>query len=967
MLGDILNSDSINQIKLDQTTNNLVLAPETLVDDNIWFQVLNQYNNLVYDQSKNLFKIKSLFLKKKIKKVLLKLQNRKTDDSYDNYGYNKNAYDMEYLLNEFVLCSKGCDWDLTNICNHILSSVLVDTSIEYVYNLEYFERNYTSFDKKLSDSYIKPDKPNNENYNNQNKDFSQNNLNSDNRYQNQLTQRIELMTNFFKSKFESDMMTHFFQGSDKKPFFSGKKNIVPEDLDEAFVKIIYKMCKEELYKEYDYKTQSCNNSTAEIKKKDIKKLRCQLIIQMLYTENFLIRTIMEFQQRYFKEAAFKAHHDCIFENGSAVMDANPLSVYADFKLLRGQFHRKPTRRENRYFRIRKCTRDVNLLELQLDKNDFRFVYDFNSIKVYNLMSDNMVAGDENPHTNIRLSNEQMFVLGHFGLRPLERILGDFREQLSIFRVNYDDSGNSTPEYGYYSGWNYNSNNDTSQINSTNNNLPPTGTNNNLTNSCRVNIPQNHVNNNNYIINTYPQKPLENKNFVSNNSQGYFNNNTISDKFSNSYNIPGTNSYKDNMHSNKNIDEKSRNRSFSVNENPYMQIYQNNINYKEYYRHNSIPNQQQNQQTSSRFERQTQQQSPSPSNVYYTQNNTCTNQQAHFVNNYSNFVNPNLVNNNCIVKNINYSPNFNCVINNVNNINQASTNVNQSFNGQKAPEEYKSCEEKVFYNKDMGSSNIINNGVDSFKNNIKNNDLYGNNNLNIDYSNSFVKDSNIVGLNPNLPNTQPGQNIYISNTPQQNTPNLFNSPYGQVVFEKNYQNNLKYVVDKPIQYNVNNQCLYNSINNNIPQMVPVPTVQVQNNPSNTVQINGQTYLLVNNVPGVMPTNIIPNNQIQVNNQQNYIQKNPMDFEDKKENISYDKKCYKPFESQDLDKKLEKQDESESYDKKSDIERGSSKIIEEKTMSNLDISEFNMPINDGNTLEKQLDGGTQRFVIVKILNF
>ena len=32
---------------------------------------------------------------------------------------------------------------------------------------------------------------------------------------------------------------------------------------------------------------------------------------------------MEFQQRYFKEAAFKAHHDCIFENGSAVMDANP--------------------------------------------------------------------------------------------------------------------------------------------------------------------------------------------------------------------------------------------------------------------------------------------------------------------------------------------------------------------------------------------------------------------------------------------------------------------------------------------------------------------------------------------------------------------------------------------------------------------------------------------------------------------
>ena len=119
--------------------------------------------------------------------------------------------------------------------------------------MEYFERNYTSFDKKPSDTYIKLDKPNNENYNNQNKDFSQNNLNNDNRYNNQLTQRIELMTNFFKSKFESDMLTHFFQGSDKKPFFSGKKNIVPEDLDEAFVKTVYKMCKEELYKEYDYK------------------------------------------------------------------------------------------------------------------------------------------------------------------------------------------------------------------------------------------------------------------------------------------------------------------------------------------------------------------------------------------------------------------------------------------------------------------------------------------------------------------------------------------------------------------------------------------------------------------------------------------------------------------------------------------------------------------------------------------
>jgi len=38
-----------------------------------------------------------------------------------------------------------------------------------------------------------------------------------------------------------------------------------------------------------------------------------------------------------------------------------------------------------------------------------------------------------------------------------------------------------------------------------------------------------------------------------------------------------------------------------------------------------------------------------------------------------------------------------------------------------------------------------------------------------------------------------------------------------------------------------------------------------------------------------------------------------------------------------------------------------------MSNLDISGFSMPISDSNTKEMQIDGGTQRFVIVKILNF
>ena len=82
------------------------------------------------------------------------------------------------------------------------------------------------------------------------------------------------MTNFFKSKFETDMLNYFYQDSDQKPFFSGQKNIVPEDLEEAFAKNVYKFMKEALYQEYDLKTLSCSNNSAEIKKKDIKKLRC---------------------------------------------------------------------------------------------------------------------------------------------------------------------------------------------------------------------------------------------------------------------------------------------------------------------------------------------------------------------------------------------------------------------------------------------------------------------------------------------------------------------------------------------------------------------------------------------------------------------------------------------------------------------------------------------------------------------
>ena len=263
---------------------------------------------------------------------------------------------------------------------------------------------------------------------------------------------------------------------------------------------------------------------------------------------------------------------------------------------------------------------------------------------------------------------------------------------------------------------------------------------------------------------------------------------------------------------------------------------------------------------------------------------------------------------------------------------------------------------------MGSSNFINNGVDTFKSNIKTSDLYGNSNLNLDYNNGFVKDGNLTGLNVNPQNTQPNANIYISNTHQQNNSNMHNQ-YGHVVQEKNYPNNQKYFVEKPIQYNVNNPCVYN----NIPQMVNIPTMQVQNNPNNSVQINGQTYLLVNSVPGVVPVNFTPNNQFQLNNQQNFIQKNTVDFEEKKETIAYEKKCYKPFESEDQEKKLENQEDSESYDIKSNLERDSNIITDDKTMSNLDISAINMPINDANNKEIQIDGGTQRFVIVKILNF
>jgi hypothetical protein len=69
----------------------------------------------------------------------------------------------------------------------------------------------------------------------------------------------------------------------------------------------------------------------------------------------------------------------------------------------------------------------------------------------------------------KLNIEQLVILGHYGLRPLEGILIDFKERLSIFKINWDEnssrsSGNgelgsaNNPRFSNNNGINWNAQN-----------------------------------------------------------------------------------------------------------------------------------------------------------------------------------------------------------------------------------------------------------------------------------------------------------------------------------------------------------------------------------------------------------------------------------------------------------------------------------------------------------------------------
>lgn len=310
----------------------------------------------------------------------------------------------------------------------------------------------------------------------------------------------------------------------------------------------YQQVKVALCQQFDFQNmQNQDFSKNNTREKNHQKLIALLLIHSFSVENWLVRAIMEHQQRYYKETAFKAHQDFMAGNCAAVMDANPLQVYSDFKQLRGQFHRKPTRVENRYFRIRKCARDINLLEFLTDTNDFRFAYDHNSIKVNNVIVSNMYENQDSVRSYPKLNIEQLVILGHYGLRPLEGILIDFKERLSIFKINWDEnssgsSGNgelgssNNPRYCNNNGNNWN----TQNINTNGNDGQHTGNNNNGNNNG-ANGSNFAVDNNtgrnstfisrdingnlNYYVGTYMQHPIENQqnNTVFNHNQPHIQN------------------------------------------------------------------------------------------------------------------------------------------------------------------------------------------------------------------------------------------------------------------------------------------------------------------------------------------------------------------------------------------------------------------------------------------------------------
>lgn len=85
------------------------------------------------------------------------------------------------------------------------------------------------------------------------------------------------------------------------------------------------------------------------------------MIDIFLLENKLVRLVLQHQKLHFSNT------QGIFSG--VVSDYNPLAIETNTQKSRGQFHKMPTYDENRFFRIRKATRQINAFELTGTSND----------------------------------------------------------------------------------------------------------------------------------------------------------------------------------------------------------------------------------------------------------------------------------------------------------------------------------------------------------------------------------------------------------------------------------------------------------------------------------------------------------------------------------------------------------------------------------------------------------------------
>lgn len=101
MLSFVLTNDSLNTLKADLLNSHFISAPRTTTDQSIWILIDNFYTTLTNHDQRELLKVKSPFLSRKMKNALCRLIS-KDKSLYNNTGYHDISFILDSLLKEYI-------------------------------------------------------------------------------------------------------------------------------------------------------------------------------------------------------------------------------------------------------------------------------------------------------------------------------------------------------------------------------------------------------------------------------------------------------------------------------------------------------------------------------------------------------------------------------------------------------------------------------------------------------------------------------------------------------------------------------------------------------------------------------------------------------------------------------------------------------------------------------------------------